>query len=472
MKTLRLWTLWAALLAPEFDALGQANVAPLWDFQAAPRVVHDPLTGQTTLLPAYIFDAPAVGADGTIYFGCANGKLYALTPRGTEKWSFTTGAEIQSSPAVDTRGTIYFGSVDRKFYALNPDGTKRWEFPTGDDILSSPALALDGSSYFGSRDGSVYALKPDGTLKWRFPTGRQVISSPVIGRDGTVYIGSTDWNLYSLRPDGTERWHLTYGAGPAGSLGAGVALAEDGTIYAAVAGFENRLYALDSEGHVRWEYPFGPPTALVAPTAPVIGPDGTLYLGTPDRTFYAIRPDGTKRWDLPTGTAGHSTASLGEDGTLYFSTWDKEVFAVGTDGEIRWRYVAPGDAAGGFFASVPTLTAERTLYVGSGNGHLYAFAVSSGFASAAWPMFGRSPRHTSNLGSSLVSRPTLNALRQSGGSLALQLWAEHGVSLRLEGSANLGEWAELARFTATGSTIEWSDPSPPALARFYRLVQP
>ncbi|MCL4181487.1 MAG: PQQ-binding-like beta-propeller repeat protein, partial [Verrucomicrobia bacterium] len=33
-------------------------------------------------------------------FGAANGKFYCLNPNGSLKWSFTTGAEVQSSPAL------------------------------------------------------------------------------------------------------------------------------------------------------------------------------------------------------------------------------------------------------------------------------------------------------------------------------------------------------------------------------------
>src|SRR5438093_5250152 len=127
-----------AFLISADGTLGQDPERELWEFTSSPRIMIDPITGETRESPAYIFSSPAVGADQTIYFGSGNGKFYALTPAGGEKWSFTTGAEIQSSPAIGTDGTLYFGSGDGKLYALNPDGTKKWEFQTGRDILSSP----------------------------------------------------------------------------------------------------------------------------------------------------------------------------------------------------------------------------------------------------------------------------------------------------------------------------------------------
>ena len=470
MKRIAQCILRFALLISASIASAQNEMIPLWDFAAEPRMVRDPLTGELRLLPPYIFDAPAVGSDGTVYFGSGAGNFYALTPQGSQKWSFSTGAEIQSSPAIGADGTIYFGSVDRNVYALNPDGTLHWKFTTGDYVLSSPAIGNDGTIYIGSRDNHLYAINPDGTEKWRFATGRWVDSAPVIGMDGTIYIGSYDWNLYALRPDGTQRWRLTYGSGPAGGLGVAVALATDGTIYASVAGEENSLYALDPTGAIRWRYLFGSPTALVGPTTPVIAADGTIYLGTPDRMFYAINPDGTRHWALSTGTAGHSTATLASDGTIYFSTWDLEVFAITGPGEITGKYTASGPAVGGLFSSMPTLTAGAILYVGSGNGHLYAFQGSSAFATSGWPMFGRNMAHASNLAMPLLAQPRLSIIKPSENDRHLRLWSEHGTTLRLEATSHLWTWQTLATIASTGLEIEWSDPAPASAQRFYRLV--
>ena len=51
---------------------------------------------------------PAIGLDGTVYFGCDDGKLYALNPDGNKKWDFTAGGAVGSSPAIAADGTVYF----------------------------------------------------------------------------------------------------------------------------------------------------------------------------------------------------------------------------------------------------------------------------------------------------------------------------------------------------------------------------
>ena len=37
---------------------------------------------------------------------------------GTQKWAFTTGTEIESTPAIGADGIIYYGSGDGKLYAI------------------------------------------------------------------------------------------------------------------------------------------------------------------------------------------------------------------------------------------------------------------------------------------------------------------------------------------------------------------
>ena len=109
--------------------------------------------------------SPALGSDGTIYFGSFHQKLWAVSSTGVVKWTFKTGSEIKSSPAIGSDDTVYFGCRDRKFYAVSRQGKEKWEFSTGAWVDSSPALARDGTLYFGSWDKCFYALNPDGSLK-------------------------------------------------------------------------------------------------------------------------------------------------------------------------------------------------------------------------------------------------------------------------------------------------------------------
>lgn len=86
---------------------------------------------------------------------------------GTEKWNFSAEDDILSSPAIGTDGTLYFGSYDNNLYAVNRNGTLRWEFTElYGPIQSSPAVAEDGTIYVGCNDKKLYAINPNGTEKW------------------------------------------------------------------------------------------------------------------------------------------------------------------------------------------------------------------------------------------------------------------------------------------------------------------
>ena len=74
---------------------------------------------------------------------------------GRTKWSFTAQNHVESSPAIGSDGTIYFGSDDGNFYALDSFGNLKWKFPVqnAEIVRSSPAIGADGTIYFGSEGG-------------------------------------------------------------------------------------------------------------------------------------------------------------------------------------------------------------------------------------------------------------------------------------------------------------------------------
>src|SRR5687768_7670683 len=59
----------------------------------------------------------------------------------------------------------------------------------------------------------------------------------------------------------------------------------------------------------------------------VIGADGTIYIGSADRTFYAIGADGALRWSRPTGEIIDSSALLDDRGRVYVGSGDGHLYA-------------------------------------------------------------------------------------------------------------------------------------------------
>jgi len=105
-------------------------------------------------------------------------RLYAVNPDGTLKWTFvveetdTHRTSIFGCPAIGADGTIYFGCFNGIFYAVKDEGYKAkelWRYEVKGEPLStapthyqefwgSAAIAEDGTIYmFGS--GSIHAIR-------------------------------------------------------------------------------------------------------------------------------------------------------------------------------------------------------------------------------------------------------------------------------------------------------------------------
>jgi len=306
----------------------------------------------------YVYSAPAIGTDGTIFVGGADKNLYALSPDGTLRWTYATGSMISGAPAIETDGTVLIGSRDNNLYALRPDGSLKWSHATGSQVWGSPAIGTDGTIFIGSRDKNLYALNSDGSLRWSYTTTGEIRGSPAIGIDGTLYIGSNDYKIYAVNSDGTLKWSYTTGSGIAGSPAVGAG----GTIYAGST--DNKLYALNSDGTLRWSYTTG--NKIMG--SPAIGSDGTIYTGSDDNNLYAINPDGTLKWTYTTGSKISGSPAIGTDGTLYIGSNDAKIYALSSDGTLKWSYTTGSGIAGS-----PAIGADGTLYIGSNDYKIYAF---------------------------------------------------------------------------------------------------
>ena len=317
-----------------------------------------------------VYSSPVIGADGTVYMGSDDFKVYALNgATGVLKWSYTTGGPVTSSPAIGADGTVYVGSWDGKVYALNgATGAKKWSYTTGGFVTSSPAIGADGTVFVGSDDNKVYALTDNGTTvtkKWSYTTGGLVNSSPAIGADGTVYVGSDDFKVYALNgTTGAKKWSYKTGF----FVDSSPAIGADGTVY--VGSDDFKVYALNgTTGCKMWSYT----TGGFVTSSPAIGADGTVYVGSGDGKVYALNgATGAKKWSYKTGFYVNSSPAIGADGTLYVGSDDFKVYALnGATGALKWSY-----ATGFFVNSSPAIGADGTVYVGSDDFKVYAFGTS------------------------------------------------------------------------------------------------
>jgi outer membrane protein assembly factor BamB len=104
--------------------------------------------------------------------------------------------------------------------------------------------------------------------------------------------------------------------------------------------------------------------------------EGAIYFGSHDGKFYALAPDGKKKWDFATGGPIISSPAI-ENGKafpsalpaggeakegrkrIYFSSVDGHLYALNFDGVLQWKLLT-----GSVTESSPVIGLDGTVYVG------------------------------------------------------------------------------------------------------------
>jgi len=116
---------------------------------------------------------PIVGTDGTIYFNekLAAGKVYAVNPDGTEKWTTTIGGSMNYGGLVlSDAGKLYGGTqskIGTYYQVFEVDaatGTKTVILETSHQLSASATIGPDNKLYIGSIREGVSPLEDNGRL--------------------------------------------------------------------------------------------------------------------------------------------------------------------------------------------------------------------------------------------------------------------------------------------------------------------
>jgi len=318
------------------------------------------------------WSSPAIGEDGTIYFGSRDGNLYAINPDGTLKWTYGTNGAIQSSPAIGADGTIYIGSDDGNLYAIEDSithGKLRWkhevinpQYPPRGPIM----IGTDGTIYVAA--GHLEALDENGNLKWDYNTGAaNTPHGTALSHDGsTIYVEHatfSDYYLTSLDTSGSVNWELDIGGAPFDFSHSTPTVGSDGVIYFPTGFSNSKLYAINPNGTVKWSLGG---LGDLRYTSAGIGRGDTIYMaGGFGKNFHAIDPTGTKVWTFTTANYVLSSPIIDGNGTIYFASYDS-LFAVGADGTLIWAFGLEANAK-----SSPAMDTSGVIYICSAN-RLYA----------------------------------------------------------------------------------------------------
>ncbi len=102
---------------------------------------------------------------------------------------------------------------------------------------------------------------------------------------------------------------------------------------------------------------------------PALGPDGTIYVGSHDRTFCAVSPDGRRLWTVQAGDYFHAPAAVG-DRLLVIGSFDHQVYGVGFDGQVAWKLPTQERIEAG-----AAIAPDGSIYVPGLDDHLYALTA-------------------------------------------------------------------------------------------------
>lgn len=275
--------------------------------------------------------SPVIGDDETIYVVLADTLICAISPERIEKWRFIAEGYIRYPPAVGHDGSLFFGTNTGKLYALNPDGSFKWivhESSWTWSIQSPPVIGQNGTIYLANN--ALYAISVAGEILWSY--GVNIKSrSPAIDTDGTIYVPSYNY-LLAVNPDGTLKWNYLL----VSNADAGPVIGPEGNVYLVVedANGISFLYAWNRSGEILWMFP----TDDGSHSTPAVGEDGVIYFGTGDpwtdwethwrgSSVYAVSAEGIQQWRIRADYPVMSCPAIGLNGAVYITT-DRGLLAI------------------------------------------------------------------------------------------------------------------------------------------------
>ena len=295
-----------------------------------------------TTSPASALTAPAIGADGTLYVGAANGKVYALSPTtGQPRWSYVANGAVRTTPALASNGQIIAADDAGTVHGIAADGQRAFSLSlTSGALEGAPALGSDGTIYVTSASGTLYAVDSAGRKKWEFPLGAASRFSPAVGADGTLYAGTAAGALQAVSRAGQSVW--TYQATNASDLASGPAVTQAFVYFAAqTTATASLVLAISPDRSTSWQTT---PGAVVG-TAPALAHDDSrLYFserGTAAFNGLLALDTATRAatWQSTTPQNSGAPPLVDSAGVVYYGAADGTLRAVNPDGRERWSVV-------------------------------------------------------------------------------------------------------------------------------------
>ncbi len=298
---------------------------------------HDPI--------GYNWDPPAIGPDGTLYFGDNWNNLYAVGPDGLQRWSVTLDSSV-GTPAVSKNGTVVAAEYHGTVHAFHPSGQELWTYEVDGWIGSSPVIDDEGLIYICTVNGLLLVLNPHGTLRMTMRLGTGLPSTPAIADDGTIYLTTDLGLLYAIEADGTVRWTQYFWSMSVMQPASGVmatppCIGPEGNVYIC---YEQTIWAYSPLGELLWNFTardLGEGEVQHERVnwleAPAVATNGMVYVAARCGDVYEFDPGGSLRMTIDTGEPIWAPVAV-DAGDIVMVCHHNSTIAYNPDGSERWTY--------------------------------------------------------------------------------------------------------------------------------------
>jgi outer membrane protein assembly factor BamB len=354
-----------------------------------------------------VVSSPAV-AFGMVFVGSVDGYLYTLnatsallTPEERLLRKNSTMDAITSSPAVSADGKVFVGSNDKRIYAFDAySGEQLWNYGTGGSVKSSPAIAK-GMVFVGSDDGKVYIFvhntPPVAKIAYypESPIVTQQVTfdgSQSYDNDTNDYITQYIWDFGDGTPKayGKIVTHTYYSAKTYNiiltvidTMGANGTTSQPLVIHEAWPmfrhdpthiGYTTSLAPIKND--TIWTVKIGPPVIgelWMYPSAAIVR--NTIFISSTNYTVYAVDINGTVIWKRTLDPYRIYSSPAVSDGLVFVGNENGYVYALNaTNGEIKWS--KPVSTGTPIYSS--PIVVDNVLFVGSQNERVYALDKNTG----------------------------------------------------------------------------------------------
>ena len=350
------------------------------------KPISDKLTGyKITVNPGgkeYILNDPNL--ESYVIAGLNNNQEYNFTVT-----SIYTNGESETASVKATPGIVIPILVAKNYYLPNQTINFSYnEMYFMGDIQSVLWNFGDGKTSTQNNGQHSYTVG-----------GKYNVSIEVTYKDNTkesksieIYIIEVEWN-YALKNSN-------------GSIGqiktSNPVFSPDGkTVYIPSAGGAGDLHAINTiDGILKWIFPI---PSITYGGGPSVGKDGTIYQGAQDNKVYAIKPDGTKKWEYNTGGRVEAFLAVTDQNEVFaLSNTNLILHAISADGSAKWTKTLVGNPG-----AVAVIGGK--VYAGTSS-FIYSFDMNG---NELW----KSPANVTERGAFAAGNGTLYSVQRGGAGL-------------------------------------------------------